>query len=162
MDIESFVRIRATLVSYRAERSWRSIRVIFRNLQRSETAGRPFAVAARTDYTITSCVSAEWSYWRTDPGSWAAEEVGPTYGNLISDNRSRRRRRKPTWASEGIRTRRASLHVQRASWKCGKRINPRKGCADGKCSAGFICRLVVALPDKSWQLKVRIFYSRSR
>lgn len=76
---------------------------------------------------ITSQVVSvqEWSYWRMDldPGS---EELGSTNGNLISDNRSCRRH-KPTWASEGTRTRRASLHVQHAS--CGKRINPRKGRA---------------------------------
>lgn len=83
-------------------------------------------VATRADYTIASCVSAGMKLLAYRSGSWIAEELGSTYDNLISDNRSCRRH-KPTRASEGTRTRRASLHVQRAS--CGKRINLRKGRA---------------------------------
>lgn len=93
-------------------------------------------VATRTDYTIASCAGAE-----TKLLAYRSEVLGRggtwlDVRNLISDNRSCRRH-KPTWASEGTRTRRASLHVQRAS--CGKRINLRKGRA----------RMGNALPDLS-------------
>jgi len=88
---------------------------------------------------------ARWSYWRMRMRT--LEELGSTYGNLISDNRSCRRH-KPTWVSEGTRIRQGLLHVERARPAESALTREKDARADGKCcSAGFICRLVVvALP----------------
>lgn len=53
------------------------------------------STATRTDCTIASCVGAGMKLLAYRSGSWIVEELGSTYGNLISDNRSCRRH-KPT------------------------------------------------------------------
>jgi len=99
---------------------------------------------------------SELSYWRTGPSPESRKSLARRmviwYRITVAVVSAR-----PTWASEDTRT--SNLVARPAESALTREKDAR---ADGKCSAGFICRLVVALPDKSWRLKVRIFYSRSR